>query len=180
MKQRLQGVFIGLIIAVMAFGSMTILATNATRNIQVTYGVNVVLDGSPQNFPSGMEPFVSEGRTFLPLRSLADTLGLDVEWDGATSTVYLTSPGTTAVQTPPATTTGATGGAVTLANFNRIQNGMSRSEVNGILGSAGETQASSEFMGTTMEVVTWSGANFAVVSITFTNGSVTAMVQVGL
>jgi hypothetical protein len=36
-----------------------------------------------------MQPFVSEGRTFLPVRGIADAFGADVHWVAATQTVYL-------------------------------------------------------------------------------------------
>jgi len=91
MKQRMQGFIIGFLIAVMVFGTVTVVAAPLRRTIEVMYGVSVVLDGVQQSFPDDMRPFVSEGRTFMPLRAIADTLGLEVEWDGSTSTAYLTS-----------------------------------------------------------------------------------------
>jgi len=39
-----------------------------------------------------VEPFIWDGSTFLPLRAIADALGLDVAWVEDTSTVVLTSP----------------------------------------------------------------------------------------
>jgi hypothetical protein len=95
MKQRLQGIVMGFLIASFIFGAVTAFAAS-TRTIEVSYGVNVVVDGVRQNFTDDMRPFTSGGRTFMPLRAVADALGLGVEWDGATSTAYLTSGSTVA------------------------------------------------------------------------------------
>lgn len=37
-------------------------------------------------------PYIENGRTYLPVRAVAEALNLDVGWDGATSTVTLTAP----------------------------------------------------------------------------------------
>jgi hypothetical protein len=36
-----------------------------------------------------VEPFIFEGTTFLPVRAVAEALGQEVNWDGATNTVYI-------------------------------------------------------------------------------------------
>lgn len=41
-------------------------------------------------------PYIENGRTYLPVRAVAEALNLDVGWDGATSTVTLTAPYQTA------------------------------------------------------------------------------------
>lgn len=90
MKQRLQGMIFGCILTVLILGTATALAAQ-TRTIEVTYGVSVVVDGVRQNFAHDMQPFVSGGRTFLPVRGIADTFGVDVNWDASTRTVNLWS-----------------------------------------------------------------------------------------
>ncbi|MCL2197473.1 MAG: stalk domain-containing protein [Defluviitaleaceae bacterium] len=101
MKQRFQGLIVGVLLASLILGAVNIFAT-ATRTIEITYGVNVVVDGVRQDFSDDMRPFTSGGRTFLPVRGIADALGLDLRWDGATSTAYLSTPTTASVveQTP--------------------------------------------------------------------------------
>jgi len=91
MKQRIQGAVFGFLAAVLLLGTVTVV-TAATRTIEVTHDVNVVVDGVRQNFPDDMLPFRSEGRIFLPIRGIANALGLDVNWVSSTSTAYLTSP----------------------------------------------------------------------------------------
>ena len=92
MKQRLQGMVMGILMTVLMLGTVTAVAAS-TQRIEVTYGINVVVNGVRQNFASDMQPFSSSGRTFLPVRGIADALGLDVDWDANTSTVYLRSAG---------------------------------------------------------------------------------------
>ncbi|MBR1659026.1 MAG: serine hydrolase [Oscillospiraceae bacterium] len=66
------------------------------RDIRVAGGVQIVLDGKPFEPKNALgeevEVFVYDGTTYLPLRALSEALGFDVEWDGDTRTVYVTSP----------------------------------------------------------------------------------------
>ena len=63
--------------------------------IQVHMGVNMYLDGirfEPEARDlngNQIEAFIHEGVTYLPLRALSETLGLRVDWDGATQSVHL-------------------------------------------------------------------------------------------
>ena len=56
---------------------------------EVFYGVNIVVNGVPQNFSADMTPFISDGRTFLPVRGIAEVFDVPVEWYGSTQTVYI-------------------------------------------------------------------------------------------
>ena len=40
-----------------------------------------------------VEPFIIDGTTYLPVRAVSGALGLNVEWDGDTNTVFLTEAG---------------------------------------------------------------------------------------
>jgi len=88
-KQRIQGFIAGLLVSVLLVTTLTF-ASGAIR--EVFYGVNVVVDGVPQEFDADSQPFISDGRTFLPVRAIAETLGVDVNWDGETRTVYIGTP----------------------------------------------------------------------------------------
>ncbi|MBQ8033037.1 MAG: hypothetical protein IJ266_03690 [Elusimicrobiaceae bacterium] len=60
------------------------------RDISVTLdGVKLDLKDAKGN---PVEPFMFEGTNYLPVRALAESLGLNVAWDGKTATVVLTSP----------------------------------------------------------------------------------------
>lgn len=92
-KDVLKGIVIGVLMTVVVLGGVTAVVA-ASRTIEITHGVRVVVDGVPQNFAEDMQPFIAveDSRTFLPVRGIADSLGVDVRWDGATQTVYLTRP----------------------------------------------------------------------------------------
>lgn len=46
---------------------------------------------------SGADPFISNGRTMLPLRAIADAFGFEVEWEAGTSKITLAKDGRTIV-----------------------------------------------------------------------------------
>lgn len=67
-----------------------------TRNAQITYrDIKIILNGSelsPTDTDGGStEPFIMDGSTYLPVRAISEALGLDVEWDGDSSTICLSS-----------------------------------------------------------------------------------------
>lgn len=58
--------------------------------------ISVTLDGEKLDLRdakgNAVEPFMFEGTNYLPVRALAESLGLSVSWDSANATVVLTSP----------------------------------------------------------------------------------------
>ena len=84
-----------------ALGLAGLLATTAvaastvtTKMIEANYmGIKIVVDGvavTPKDANGKVvEPFASEGTTYLPVRAIGEALGKEVTWDGATSTVYV-------------------------------------------------------------------------------------------
>lgn len=72
----------------------TALAANTVQQMQIRYmNIKLVVDGAevtPKDAAGRVvEPFVSDGTTYLPVRAVAAALGKDVEWDGKTNTVYI-------------------------------------------------------------------------------------------
>lgn len=74
----------------------TALAANTikTQMIEANYmGIRVVIDGlevTPKDATGHtVEPFTSNGTTYLPVRAVAEALGKDVEWDGENRIVYI-------------------------------------------------------------------------------------------
>lgn len=55
--------------------------------------IKIELDGqqiTPKDVSGNVvEPFAVNGTTYLPVRAVSEALGIDVEWDGSTSTVIL-------------------------------------------------------------------------------------------
>lgn len=71
-------------------------AKNEAFTATLTYkNISVILDGEKLNLKDAtgaqIEPFIINGTTYLPVRAISDALGLNVGWDGNTSTVILTS-----------------------------------------------------------------------------------------
>ena len=67
----------------------TLVFANAPETRDVTFGVNIVIDGQPITFQPNNSPFIMDGRTFLPSATLAELLGFYVVWDEATNTVLI-------------------------------------------------------------------------------------------
>lgn len=65
----------------------------ATLNYQ---GIKITLDGEEITPKDGagnvVEPFTIDGTTYLPVRAIANAMGLEVNWNGATNTVEIAAP----------------------------------------------------------------------------------------
>lgn len=86
----------------LGLGTIAIAANNIrTAMIEANYmNIKLVVDGvevTPKDANgSTVEPFASNGTTYLPVRAVANALGKDVTWDGETKTVYIgAKPGQT-------------------------------------------------------------------------------------
>ena len=67
-----------------------------TRTANLTYtDIKINIDGTliqPMDVKGNVaEPFIIDGSIYLPLRAVAAALGCDVDWDGDTATITLTS-----------------------------------------------------------------------------------------
>jgi len=79
-----------------------------TRQAELTFrDIRITLNGetlTPTDVHGNeVEPFIYDGTTYLPVRGIANALGLEVDWDDATSTVILTAPEPAATPTPTPT-----------------------------------------------------------------------------
>ncbi len=94
MKNKLQGILIGLLVGLMLSG--TVYAGVSVIKKELHYNnIKITLDGNEIK-PTGsdgsyVEPFIIDGVTYLPVRGIANALELGVDWDGETNTVLLTS-----------------------------------------------------------------------------------------
>jgi len=86
MKKHLKG-FVAGILTVVLLSATIVYAVPAVREIH--FGINVVLNGQEVQFDEDSMPFIMDGRTFLPLGAMARLLGLPVEFDPETTTVYV-------------------------------------------------------------------------------------------
>jgi len=83
-------VLAGVLLCGTAFAANTV----RTQMIEANYmGIRVVIDGleiEPKDATGhAVEPFASNGTTYLPVRAVAQALGKDVEWDGENCIVYI-------------------------------------------------------------------------------------------
>lgn len=89
-----------MVLAVVLAFSLGVVATATAGEVQktLTYrNIKITINGSaltPKDANgNAVEPFIIDGTTYLPVRAVANALGLDVGWDGATNTVSLSEPG---------------------------------------------------------------------------------------
>jgi len=89
--ERIKGIAIGVIITTI-FMAAAIPAFASARQETITAHFNnirIAIDG--RLVQTENEPFIHDGRTYLPVRDVADAMGFDVTWEDATNTVHLTS-----------------------------------------------------------------------------------------
>jgi hypothetical protein len=80
-----------LITSIVVFGEVI------TKSIQVTYrNISILVNG--KIIPSEQEPFIYQGRTFLPLRTIGEAVNKTVDWDNAKNQVSITDKPTEADQ----------------------------------------------------------------------------------
>ena len=93
-----KGFVAGALLTALAIGLFgTALATTGSWSVTADYNdIKVTLDGEAVNLTDAngapVEPFAISGTTYLPVRAVANALGLDVGWEQETATVKLTRP----------------------------------------------------------------------------------------
>ncbi|MCL2573505.1 MAG: copper amine oxidase N-terminal domain-containing protein [Defluviitaleaceae bacterium] len=101
-KERIKIItaFVAGVVATLLISGAALIANPVMR--EVVFGVNVIVDGEVVHFDQDMRPFIIDGRTFLPVRAMADIAGFNVDFDNATNTVVLTTGnGTNVIQPQP-------------------------------------------------------------------------------
>ena len=98
MKGQWKSFVAGVLATLLLVGSIgTAAATVGKKTAELSYNnIKVTLDGKAVNLVDAngnpVEPFTINGTTYLPVRAVAGAFGLEVEWDGPTQTVILTTP----------------------------------------------------------------------------------------
>ena len=93
-KGTIKGFVLGVLVTVVLVASFPALALSGSKTIEIFYNnIKITLDGvqvTPRDGQGNIvEPFTYEGTTYLPLRAVANALGLSVDWDNATKTAIL-------------------------------------------------------------------------------------------
>jgi len=89
MRKSIKAYVAGFLTCLMIASTVAWAATGGGVMREVFFGVRVVLDGVEQGFAEDAQPFIMDGRTYLPARCIAEAFGIPIEWDGDTSTVYI-------------------------------------------------------------------------------------------
>ena len=84
--------FLAVFMTMLCFGLLAGTALAADTVITMRLGSpNMTVNGVTRPIDAeGTTPITTNGRTMLPLRAVAEALGREVEWDGATQTITLT------------------------------------------------------------------------------------------
>jgi len=90
-KERIKGMAIGFVLCLVLSTGVIVAANSQTVTREITYGIGVMLNGEIVQFDSDSRPFVMDGRTFLPLRTISELLGLPVDFDPTTNTAIVGS-----------------------------------------------------------------------------------------
>ena len=90
-KERIKGIATGFILCAVLSTSAIAIANTQTSTREITHGVGVMFNGEIVQFDHDTRPFVMEGRTFLPLRTLTELLGLPVDFDPASNMAIIGS-----------------------------------------------------------------------------------------
>jgi hypothetical protein len=86
--KRIKIVF-AIFLSVVILGSANVYGEKITKSIQVTYrNISILVNG--RIVPSEQEPFIYQGRTFVPLRTIGEAVNKTVEWDNAKNQVSIT------------------------------------------------------------------------------------------
>ena len=93
MKKRLQGLIAGVLIGAMLTSGM-VFAKQISETAELFYNnIKIYIDGReivPKDVNGNIvEPFIMNGTTYLPVRAISNAFGEDVEWEGATQSVYI-------------------------------------------------------------------------------------------
>jgi len=96
MKAKLKGIIIGMVIGSLFVVTSVFATARGVQKILEYNDIKISLDGvevKPSDANGNyVEPFIIDGTTYLPVRAVANALGIDVEWDGNTKNVVLSTP----------------------------------------------------------------------------------------
>lgn len=99
-------------VSTVLIAGLSISAVAASRNITVSDGIRVVLDGQAFQPKDGngapVELFAYNGTIYAPMRAICEAAGMEVTYDNSTKTATLTSPGSDSTTTPSESTSSTT------------------------------------------------------------------------
>ena len=115
MKQRLQGVVVGVLVSVLLFGTLSVWASTTNRQIEVTFGnFRTTVWGrefTPRNTAGDiLQPFYFDGSVYVPVEAVLYAMRANAQWNAQTGTLNFGTPYQAITPqptpTPPGTPTG--------------------------------------------------------------------------
>lgn len=90
MKEKMKGFIAGICVALVLTSVMTVFAVGIDVHIG---GIRIYWDGVEKTLKNAkgekVEPMIYNGTTYVPLRAMSQLMGKEVEWDQATTSVYV-------------------------------------------------------------------------------------------
>ena len=81
-------IFFSVLLSIFVFSSAVVFADNITKMIQVTYrNISILVNG--KQIQSDKEPFIYQDSVFAPLRTIAEAVNKNVEWDNEKNQVTI-------------------------------------------------------------------------------------------
>jgi hypothetical protein len=78
-------------LSIMILGSALVFGATITKTIQAAYR-NISIQVNGKEVVSEQEPFIYQGRTFVPLRTIGEVVNKTVEWDNAKNQIKISDP----------------------------------------------------------------------------------------
>lgn len=91
MKKGVRNFIAGVLVGVNAMSCISAMAGHSNMIEAFYNNIKIVVDG--KRIHPDSEPFISNGKTYLPVRDVAEAVGKAVYWDGPNYTVYLGNGG---------------------------------------------------------------------------------------
>jgi len=118
MRKRKTAAVIGMVVMLSIITAIPAFARVAQETITVNFN-NIRIAVNGQIVQTEFEPFIFQGRTYLPVRDVANAMGFGVTWEDATNTVHLTAGAANPQPFTPAI--GSVRQQVITVNFNNIR-----------------------------------------------------------
>jgi len=92
--EKLKGAVFGVILTLILVTAIPAFARVAQETATVNF-TNIRIAVNGRQVQTEQNPFIFQGKTYLPVRDVAEAVGFDVTWEAATNTVHLTSRAST-------------------------------------------------------------------------------------
>lgn len=101
MKNRLQGILIGLILGITLCS--VAFAEQIVQTISVVFdNYRIYIDGKDaSNYPDDQKPLNYNGRIYVPLRYISEQMGKEVSWESESNSIYISKAYTTNFKAVP-------------------------------------------------------------------------------